>query len=80
MQVLEEKPKGADFGRAKVMCELRELEAEREQRNGETALRPLRPWPGVAVPPTKAVMRPAQAACCGRCGRPIGVAGERVSL
>lgn len=80
MQVLEEKPKGADFGREKVMCELRELEATREQRNCETALRPLRPWPGVAVPPTKAVVRPAQTACCGRCGRPVGMAGEGVSL
>lgn len=55
------------------------LEAEREQRNGETALRPLRPWPGVVVPPTRADMRPAQTACCGRCGHPIGVAGEGVN-
>ena len=52
------------------------LEATREQRNGAQPLRPLRPWPGVDVPPTKADMRPAQTACCGRCGRPIGMAGE----
>lgn len=79
MQVLEETPKGADFGMAKVMCELRELEASGQQADGETALRPLRPWTGVVVPPTKADMRPAQAACCGRCGRSIGVAGEGVN-
>lgn len=55
------------------------LEAAREQGNGETALRPLRPWPGVVAPPTRADMRQAQAACCGRCGRPIGVAGKGVN-
>lgn len=56
------------------------LEASREQRNGETALRPLRPWPGVVVPPTRADVCTAKAACCGRCGRAIGMAGEGVSL
>lgn len=55
------------------------LEAQGEQGNGAQPLCPLRPWPGVAVPPTKAVMRPAQTACCGRCGRPIGLAGEGVN-
>lgn len=55
------------------------LEATREQGNGAQPLRPLRPWPGVVVPPTRADLRPAQPACCGRCGRAIGMAGEGVS-
>lgn len=80
MQVLEETPKGADFGNAESVFDMRELEAAREQGNGAQPLRPLRPWPGVVVPPTKAVVRPAQAACCGLCGRAIGMAGEGVSL
>lgn len=55
------------------------LEAQGEQGTRTPSLRPLRPWPGVVVPPTRAVLRPAQATCCGCCGRPIGVAGEGVN-
>lgn len=52
------------------------LETQGQQGHGAASAGPLRPWPGVDVPPTPANVRKAQAGCsgCGRCA--YGMAGK----
>lgn len=49
MQAVEERTKGADFGKAKSVFDVRKLEAEGKQGNGEAQIRPLRPSASVGI-------------------------------
>ena len=69
MQVLEEQTKGADFGKAKSVFDVRKLETEGKQGNGETPIRTLRTSPALGISAALADVREAQAGCCGRCSR-----------
>ena len=79
MQAGEEQTKGADFGKAKNVFDVRKLEAEGKQGNGKAQIRPLRPSASVGIPSALADVREAKAGCCGRCSRSGCLAGEGVS-
>lgn len=59
--------------------DMRELETEREQRDGKTSLGPVRVETGMDVPSAAADVREASAGCrgCGRCSCGVGQEGVK---
>lgn len=81
MQVLRDTRKGNEIGefeRGKAVFDMRELETEREQRDGKASLGPVHVETGMDVPAADADLREAQAGCagCGNCA--CGMGREKV--
>jgi len=81
MRVLRDTRKGNEIGefeRGKAVLDMRELETEREQRDGKASHGPVHVETGVAVPAAAADVPQACAGCCGRCGKAGRVGQEGV--